>query len=229
MCTPYLVRCQCRASHADATLSRHRDWWRFYVVQPAGYRLAIAQPCGIGWRYRVCWLVSPGWCPVVLAGVVVLVPVVLAGVVGLVPVVLAGVVGRLLCGAGWRCRVAARWWWLALPGWCPWWWLVLSGCYSVMVAGVVGLLLCGGGWCGRAAALWWWLVLLDWCPAVVTLSGYLFDVVTNCLGVGRGCASLVATFRPCGFALVVLEDSPLSAVFAACRCRAVVKLLNVSP
>lgn len=97
MCTPYLVRCQCRASQADALLSRHRDRWRFYVVQPAGYRLAIALLCGAGrcsctapLLALLSWL---GCCPVVVAGVAGLVPVVVAGVVALVPVVVAGMVG----------------------------------------------------------------------------------------------------------------------------------------
>jgi len=64
---------------------------------------------------------------------------------------------------------------------------------------------------------------------MVTLSGYLFDIVTNRSGVGRGRVGLVAAVLPGGFALVVLEGSPLSAVVSACRCRVLVKLLNASP
>ena len=50
--------------------------------------------------------------------------------------------------------------------------------------------------------------MVSGCAEVVTPSPYLFEIVANCPGVRRGCASLVAAFLPGGFALVVLERSP---------------------
>ena len=194
MCTPYLVRCLCRASCTDSTLSRHRDRWRFYVVQPAGYRLAIALLCGAG----RCSCTAP---PAGFAVVAGLLPVVLSGVAGLAPVVVVGAAGLVPRGARLArldCATALP---VGLAGVAVLLPVVLSGVAGLapvvvvgvarlaplVVAGVVALVsVVAAGMVGR-------------CAAVVTSSGYLLEIFTNCPGVGE--AALVSLLRFCPVAL----------------------------